>query len=249
MSELEAQERIVVLLPVFNDWQAVGRLLDQIDAALAGESLRPEILIVDDGSTEAPPLEFPGRSYRAIRSVDMLHLCRNLGHQRAIAVGLVHVHQQIPCRAVVVMDADGEDQPEYIPALLDKFRQEGERPIVFAARAKRLETPLFRFLCRTYELVVPPHRGREGQGAATTILKWHALFPFLLVTRMVIGYSPGRLGTSPEIMPAPYTFGPLILGTGSGLGVRMSLAGLSAAACPTVVAAINNKTTVPMIQL
>src|SRR5260370_24032594 len=88
----------------------------------------------------------------ALRAVGILQLRRNLGHQRAIAVGLVYVYENIPCSAVVVMDADGEDRPPDIHALLEKFNQEDRRSIIFAARAKRLERPLFRFLYRVYRL-------------------------------------------------------------------------------------------------
>lgn len=96
---------------------------------------------------------FAQRPFTALRSVDVLQLRRNLGHQRAIAVGLVFVYQNLPCTAVVVMDADGEDWPTDIVALAGELDQGGQRAIVFAGRAKRLERFSFRALYRVCRVI------------------------------------------------------------------------------------------------
>src|SRR5882762_5258433 len=148
-----AQERIVILIPTFNDWDAADLLLTDLDQALADFPMSSVVLFITDGSTLPMPETFAGRQFTALQAVDILQLRRNLGHQRAIAVGLVYVHENIPCRAVVVMDGDGEDRPADIHALVEKFNQKGQRSIIFAARAKRLERSLFRFLYHVYRLV------------------------------------------------------------------------------------------------
>ncbi|MDQ6758732.1 MAG: hypothetical protein M3Z32_02560 [Acidobacteriota bacterium] len=51
-------QRTVVLIPMFNDWAAAGLLLDDLDRALTGQALSPEVLLIDDGSTEPMPLGF-----------------------------------------------------------------------------------------------------------------------------------------------------------------------------------------------
>lgn len=71
---------------------------------------------------------------------------RNLGHQRAIAVGLVEAyrqHQNEPFDAVVVMDSDGEDPPADIPSLLKALEQFPEG-IAVATRRRRHATFMFR---------------------------------------------------------------------------------------------------------
>src|SRR5260221_11216676 len=108
------QDRIVILIPMFNDWDAADLLLTDLDRALAGEPMSAEILFIDDGSTLPMPDTFARRQFMALQAVDTLQLRRNLGHQRAIAIGLVYVYENIPCSAVVVMDADGEDRPSQI---------------------------------------------------------------------------------------------------------------------------------------
>jgi hypothetical protein len=80
----------------------------------------------------------------------VLHLARNLGHQRAIAVGLSHVEVSIRCDCVIVMDADGEDRPEDVVRLIRQFRTDGNA-IVVSRRRKRSEGAVFRFSYRLYK--------------------------------------------------------------------------------------------------
>ena len=97
-------EDIVVLIPVFNDWASLEQLLPRLDRELSRSGLEVDVLVVDDGSL----LDFEGfgqgDSFDAIRRVDVLRLRRNLGHQRAIAVGLAYVEDCLSSSAVVVMD-------------------------------------------------------------------------------------------------------------------------------------------------
>ncbi len=162
---LTPRDRILILMPVFNDWDSAALLLRDLDRALASQAVDPDALIVDDGSTVLMPAGFPGHRFGTLRKVEILRLRRNLGHQRAIAVGLVHVHQNIPCRAVVLMDADGEDRADDVPKLLHRFYQDGQKQIIFAARTKRLESAAFRLLYHAYRLLhrllvgIPVHVG------------------------------------------------------------------------------------------
>src|SRR5690348_637346 len=133
----------VIIVPVFNDWGTLANLLPDIDAALGAAGLTGRVAIVDDGSTTEPPADLRGRRYANLHEVHLIKLRRNLGHQRAIAVGLTHLATAgIDADAVVVMDGDGEDRPADIPKLLAELAQApGRQHVVFAARAKRFEGP------------------------------------------------------------------------------------------------------------
>jgi polyisoprenyl-phosphate glycosyltransferase len=141
---------VIVLLPVYDDWSALALVLERLDGALARTGLAAEVVVVDDGSP-APAAPFEPGEYRALGALTVLHLGRNVGHQRAIAIGLAYVHAKRPCRAVVVMDADGEDDPEDVPRLIEAGDRDRPR-IVFARRAQRSEGPVFRALYRLYKL-------------------------------------------------------------------------------------------------
>src|SRR5262245_53772553 len=128
-------DRVVVLIPIFNDWVAAAALLSKLDQAVANLAAEVEVLLVDDGSLVSYEQAFQAPAFRSLKALSVLQLRRNLGHQRAIAVGLAYVQENSPPRAVVVMDGDGEDDPADVPRLLEHAQATGK--LVFAARARR----------------------------------------------------------------------------------------------------------------
>jgi len=145
--------RFIILLPVFNDWTAVASLLNLIDRELANASEPASVVIVDDGSTVEPSLDLHERSLEIIDFVAILRLKRNMGHQRAIAIGLSYIAEHLPGRSVIVMDSDGEDLPSDIPRLLEAFDEEGGRKVVFAERTNRSESGVFVGFYQVYKLL------------------------------------------------------------------------------------------------
>ncbi len=145
---------MVIVIPVFNDWQSVGLLLPALDAALEKRGFVGEVVLVDDGSVLPLAGESREQAYRHLASVDVLRLRRNLGHQRAIAVGLAHVQEaHTGYKAVVVMDGDGEDKAEDVPLLIDEMVRRGGEQVIFAERRKRLEKWTFQALYHLYRLL------------------------------------------------------------------------------------------------
>lgn len=165
---------LAVCIPVFDDWSAAGRLLAALDAVAAGLTDEVHVLLVDDGSSEPPParLDF---TPRALRSVRVLPLRRNLGHQRAIALGLTHFYVERKARAVVVMDADGEDAPADVPKLLAELAVHGGTKAVFAARARRSEGPTFWLGYQAYKLLHRVLTGRRVEVGNFSVLPWTLL--------------------------------------------------------------------------
>jgi polyisoprenyl-phosphate glycosyltransferase len=148
-----------VLMPVFNDWESFEGTLQQLDRIFRERGIAASVLAVDDGSHTTVPATLFAQQFEALERVRILHLRRNLGHQRAIAIGLTFLYAESACEAVVVMDADGQDRPQDVPELLRKFHEEEGRKIVFAARTRRSESVLFR-LC--YHLYRGLHRVLTG---------------------------------------------------------------------------------------
>lgn len=145
--------RLIILMPVYNDWKAVGMLCQKIDQVLAAHNLSAAVIAIDDGSTVTHDQPLGPGPLLALQRVEVLELRRNLGHQRAICVGLCHVHAQGLSLPLVIMDSDGEDAPEDIPRLLERYRAEHGRKVVFAARAKRSEGLVFRLGYLLFRLV------------------------------------------------------------------------------------------------
>jgi len=160
---------VLVLMPLYNDWESVRALLPQLDAALASSQIKARLLIVDDGSSEPCPSGLVAAPLSAIGQVDLLQLRRNLGHQRAIAIGLAHAAQEIACEAVVVMDSDGEDLPADVPRLIQAMRDQARPTVVFAQRTRRSEDWLFKLFYwgyRMLHLVLTGIRVRVGNFSA-----------------------------------------------------------------------------------
>lgn len=132
---------VFILTPVYNDWQALTRLLDELRALAAAQGLTLHVIIVNDGSSLLP--DSPLVVGEGLTAIHLIHLARNLGHQRAIAIGLAFAHRMGVQAPLIVMDCDGEDRPQDIPRLLAEAERRPET-IIFARRARRSEGWVFR---------------------------------------------------------------------------------------------------------
>ncbi len=142
--------RLLVVLPLYDDWECLPRLADELVVNVGSLVTSLELLIIDDASSKAPPSGLMERLSNRIGPVTRLRLARNMGHQRAIAVGIASVSTREDIDAVLVMDADGEDDPQQLPKLLDRFFSEGSRKVVFARRGRRWEGTSFRLFYWLY---------------------------------------------------------------------------------------------------
>jgi polyisoprenyl-phosphate glycosyltransferase len=142
---------VVILIPSYNDWPSISILLEKLSQELAILKQAGHILIVNDGSKQVQP-SLPEKLSSCMQSIEILHLVRNLGHQRAIAIGLSSLHERTNIEAILVMDADGEDRPEDIGKLLVAHQADPD-VIIVAKRKKRRESLLFRIFYRFYQWI------------------------------------------------------------------------------------------------
>lgn len=145
---------IAIVTPVFNDWPSCARLVAELDAlgASLGE-VSLDVFIVDDGSSEGVDTDLiAALSRSSIGRVNVTELACNLGHQRAIAVGLYQVVDADCYDHVVVMDSDGEDQPTDVLRLIEAQRQ-ASGAITVAVRSKRSEGWFFRVFYTLYKFM------------------------------------------------------------------------------------------------
>lgn len=151
--------KTVFLIPVFNDWEVLALLLQELDKVLEASHLPALCLVVDDGSTLRPEKGDRGHGLVNISEVQVVRLRRNVGHQRAIAVGLAYVYDHIAAETLVIMDADGEDRPRDALRILERLAKNAGSAIVFAERQRRFEPLWFRIFYQAYRLV---HRMLTG---------------------------------------------------------------------------------------
>jgi glycosyltransferase involved in cell wall biosynthesis len=141
------------MIPIYNDWAALERVLAKLDHALEDRGFSADVVLVDDGSTIRPQGGLAEQAHRALHRIDILTLKRNLGHQRAIAIGLAYLEAATTYDLVVLMDGDGEDDPADVPRLLDACLEQRCERIVFAERSKRSESAAFRVGYALYKVV------------------------------------------------------------------------------------------------
>lgn len=151
MSREEASQEvgtgIAIVVPVFNDWESLRILVGDLSTALADQPRPVHLLIVDDGSTE-PESGLTEAVAATPFACTLVRLVRNVGHQRAIAIGLCHA-VRLSVEDILVMDGDGEDRPQDVPVLL-RALQDNRGSIIVAERGRRSEGLRFTLFYRLY---------------------------------------------------------------------------------------------------
>ena len=143
-------KKFIILIPLYNDWKSVSKLLDQIDLQISNWQAEVSVIIVNDASTETKTgLD---SNYKKIKSIKVLNMKENRVHQRCIAAGLKNLHKNEDFERVIIMDADGEDRPEELNDFFNKT-QENPKMTITGNRFKRSEGFFFKFLYEIHKLI------------------------------------------------------------------------------------------------
>jgi len=140
-------KKYIILIPVFNDWQSVFKLIENIDLQIRDETI--DVIIVNDASTES--FDNNQKQFSKINSVKIINLIKNGGHRKAIATGLKYCHENLEYDYIIPMDGDGEDRPEELKDFFNQV-QETEPEVTTAIRIKRSESFLFKFLYAVHKI-------------------------------------------------------------------------------------------------
>ena len=143
-------KKIIILIPVYNDWESLNKLLREINENITSFSdINFECLIVNDASTiKLPELKKPGN----FGSLELFNMKENRGHARCNAFGIRYVFQNKEFDNLILMDGDGEDRPEEIKNLIEKIKENPSLSVV-AKRVKRSEGPFFQSLYKLHKLI------------------------------------------------------------------------------------------------
>ena len=133
---------IKILIPVYNDWRSVFKLLENINTEISKLDCEFSVIIVNDASTENRP-EF-SLNLSNLKSIQVINMKENKGHARCNAAGLKHINEKEDFDYVIPMDGDGEDRPEELTLLIEKIK-EYPNTVVTANRVKRYEGLIFKF--------------------------------------------------------------------------------------------------------
>ncbi len=143
-------KKFIILIPLYNDWKSVSRLLGEIDLQINNWDVEVSVIIVNDASTE----EKSGlvSNFKKIKSVKILNMKENKVHQRCIAAGLKYTCKNEDFNRILIMDADGEDRPEEINDFFKKA-QENPNMTIVGNRFQRSEGIVFRALYEIHKIL------------------------------------------------------------------------------------------------
>ena len=177
---------IEVVIPLYNEEENIAELHARVARACERAGGPWRVTYIDDGSRDRT-VELVHECRRGDPRFRVLRLSRNFGHQPAITAGL----RQADADAVVLLDGDLQDPPEFIPDLVAAWREGAE--VVIARRRSRQDTGLrrlafdlfhagFRYLV---DADIPPHTGtfcllaRPALDAINGLPESHRFFPGL----------------------------------------------------------------------
>ena len=139
-----------ILIPCYNDWPSVLKLLDRLDEEINQLGENFSVLIVNDGSNEnLGKKEF---KFKNIESIEVINMKTNQGHTRSNATGIKFLSKKNNFDYLIVMDGDGEDRPEEIKLFVEKVKKVNSTSVV-AKRIKRSEGLIFTILYNFHKLI------------------------------------------------------------------------------------------------
>ena len=150
-------KKIKIVIPVFNDWQSLSKLLENINNEISKLEVEISVIIVNDASTESRP-EI-NLNLNNIKSIQVINMKENRGHARCIAAGLKYIFENEEFDHVIAMDGDGEDRPEELTPLFNKSKENPSKTVTLD-RIKRSEGPFFKLLYECHKILTYVFTGK-----------------------------------------------------------------------------------------
>ena len=149
--------KIKILIPIYNDWQSVSKLIEEINALSISLEFQISIILIDDASNHDRQDE--NKILENIHSVKILCMKINQGHARCIATGLKYIYEKEEFDYVIPMDGDGEDRPQEIKEFLNQIKNSNGKSIV-GERIKRSENLIFKICYQLHKLITLTFTGK-----------------------------------------------------------------------------------------
>lgn len=125
---------ITIIAPLYNEAEVFAELKQRLDALITSSAQQIQVLLVDDGSTDATATLME-EAATGSSSYSCIFLSRNFGHSMAITAALEEVDDKTD--AVFVIDGDLQDPPELLSSFVNKMNEGYD--VVYGVRDKRKE--------------------------------------------------------------------------------------------------------------
>jgi len=151
-------KKIKILIPIYNDWESLTKLLDEINKVITDiKNTVFDCMIVNDASTiKLPEIDVP----KNIKKIEIFNMKQNKGHARCNAFAIKYLSKNDDFDHLIVMDGDGEDRPEEIKYLVNQALEDKEVSVV-AKRVKRSEGFLFQILYEIHKMITLIFTGKQ----------------------------------------------------------------------------------------
>jgi len=115
---IQRNPQISIVIPLFNEEESLKELSERIQEVCSKENITYEVLFIDDGSTDNS-LQRIKEINRSNKRFKCFSFRRNFGKSAALNVGFKKSRGDI----IITMDADLQDDPKEIPALISKIKE------------------------------------------------------------------------------------------------------------------------------
>ena len=163
-------KNFIILTPVYNDWENLNKLLKKINDEAERNNFEFEIFVVNDSSTINANINF--RKTKNIISLNILNLSKNIGSQRAIALGLEYLFESKKNKLIdiIIMDSDGQDNPEILKTLITS-NENSDSDVTVVERTNRNEPFWFQFFYFLHKKVLLIFTGKHIKFGNFSLIK------------------------------------------------------------------------------
>ena len=150
--------KIFILIPIYNDWESVSKLINEINFCIKDLEAEFSIIVVNDASNIQQNINL--KNIDSFKDIKIINMKKNRGHARCIATGLKFIHEKQDYDYIIPMDGDGEDRPEEIVQFINQIKKFTKKAIV-GKRVKRSEGFVFKACYKLHKLITLTFTGKS----------------------------------------------------------------------------------------
>lgn len=154
-------KKFTFLIPVYNDWKNLQILLEKIDLQVQELNYQFDVIILNDFSSINHNINV--KNFKKIKHLKIINFNKNLGSQRAIAIGLKYIYEinkNSDEKIIIVMDSDGQDDPGILDKII-KIYENSPNKVITINRSQRSEPLWFKILYEIHYHVLIIFSGRK----------------------------------------------------------------------------------------
>ena len=151
-------KKIYILIPIYNDWESVSKLINEVNYFIKDVNAEFSIIIVNDASSIHQNINLNKKD--SFKKIKILNMKENKGHSRCIATGLKYISEKLDYDYIIPMDGDGEDRPEEIVDFINQIKKFTNKAIV-GKRIKRSEDLIFKTCYELHKLITFTFTGKS----------------------------------------------------------------------------------------